>query len=156
MQNKKRDISSGCAEWCDQVQAILDLPAEDEIRKAWEKHAASCEDCAALLESEKRLHAHLADLPDPGPARISQSVMNRIRLKERKQRLFRLRDLGWGIAGSVAGILLGILLANVSETKTTEATTVSGYEQMLTDLERDFDPLLTVMFADESESGDRQ
>lgn len=50
-------------------------------------------------------------LPDPGPARIANAVMRRIR--QRKEYPIRVRPSGiaWGLAGSLAGLFLGIWLA---------------------------------------------
>jgi len=154
MTHRRNNITAGCPEWVDQVPALLELPEDDEVRMAWEQHTANCTSCRAVLYNEIRLRAQLEKLPDPGPARIANRVMHRIRGKERSYIPFRPRDLGWGLAGSLAGVLLGVWLAGAINTMPVQANPLSGYEQILSELTEGIDPLMSELFGDSQETSD--
>ena len=67
----------------------------------------------SLIEEPDEAGIRLAvnELPDPGPARIAASVMRKIRRQEPAKLVIRRRELAWGFAGSLAGVLLGLWLA---------------------------------------------
>ncbi len=66
-----------------------------------------------LIEEPDEAGIRLAidELPDPGPAGIAASVMRKIRRQERLPLVIRRRELAWGFAGSLAGVMLGLWLA---------------------------------------------
>ncbi|NQU05414.1 MAG: hypothetical protein HQ568_04915 [Calditrichaeota bacterium] len=51
-------------------------------------------------------------LPNPGQARIAATVMQRIRQSNEDIVRLRPRGIAWGFASSLAGVFLGIFLAN--------------------------------------------
>lgn len=64
-------------------------------------------------QDDDEIRQALNELPDPGPARITTSVMMRVRRGEVKTIRVHRRDAIWGFASSLAGVFLGIWLANV-------------------------------------------
>ena len=61
--------------------------------------------------SDQEIDRAINDLPDPGPARIAASVMHRVRQREAGRIRVRVREIGWGLAGSLVGVFLGFWIA---------------------------------------------
>lgn len=105
------DIDSGCPSWKPEIRKVLGLSADDPDRVEWERHADSCPECRNVLQNEREFQRSYGSLLDPPPVFISAAVMNKVR--RARDRAFRLRPghLAWGMAGSLAGIVLGVYLA---------------------------------------------
>lgn len=77
-------------------------------------------------------------LPDPDPAGIASSVMLKIRQRRVEPIRIRRREVVWGFAGGLAGLLLGFWFASASIDKS-QNTFAEQYEEVITGLEDELD-----------------
>ena len=141
----KRSIinpSVGCAVWRERVPHLLGLPDDDPGRIAWKSHAGDCPDCRRALAEEADFWGLLGRLPEPGPARVVSTVMQRVRQPRGIAALFRPRELVWGLAGSFAGVVIGILIAGALPPDVNRGEPAAGYETVLTEMEDDMEQLM--------------
>lgn len=127
MKQKQNDISRGCKEYRPQIQRLVELGADDPERILWERHSADCPECSKVLSDEMNLREDFASLEDPGPAYISSRVLSRIKRAEVQPIRIRIRDIGLGLAGTLAGVVLGVVIAG-SNVKSVQADPLSGYD----------------------------
>ncbi|MDP8239717.1 MAG: hypothetical protein P9X24_11560 [Candidatus Hatepunaea meridiana] len=142
MKRKKNNISvkrgfvnasdhTGCPEWSSKLPHLTSLSHDDPERIEWEQHAEDCRECKVVLQQELDLVRSLTVIHDPSPARISYSVMRKIRQRKETSIKVRPREVSWGLAGSLAGVLLGIWLAGVVPNGSTIAATNSSTEEFV-------------------------
>jgi len=77
-------------------------------------------------------------LPDPGPALIADAVMRRIRQSQVDMIRLRPRQIAWGFAGGIAGLLLGLWLANATPDRI-QFIAQNGYDTEFVELADDID-----------------
>jgi len=121
---KRKEINANmCPAWRDRAERILAAGDDDPSRQDWLRHSEACAECRWLQQDETRFRVRLAQLPSTGVARIAGAVMARAR-ETRRAPLGR-RDIAWWVAGSAAGVVLGLWLAaalpNGSPTSQTQA-----------------------------------
>ena len=119
MTKRKHNTTQLCPAWRDRAARLLASGDENPMRQEWLGHSRDCPDCRKWREDEARLQKLLAGLPLPGEARVAGMVMARIR--ERRAPLGK-RDLAWWLAGSAAGVALGLWLAAVMPNTPNNAT----------------------------------
>lgn len=141
MAQQKENISLGCEEWCSQIPMLLDLPEDDEVRTVWERHGDDCPLCRSILEDEARIKRMFAGLPDPGPAFIAGRIMSTVRGRNSNRIPFRTRDIGWGLAGGLAGVVLGVWLASVTAIQPAKIDPATYFEMTLSDMSDEMDDL---------------
>lgn len=90
------------------VQEFLDRDLEPGAAAAFRAHLVDCADCAAELALYRRVFDALAATPawDPGPP-LTERVLAHV-LPSRLRRHRRLVALGWGYAGALAAMLVGV------------------------------------------------
>ncbi len=144
MNQRQNDIPAGCAEWKDEIQALLDLPSNDPMRQAWESHAAECPACNAALADENRFHEMFDRLPDPGPAYVTGRVMRIVRSEKRRTGPFHKWDILYGIAGSVAGVIIGFWLTGLVSNGATHVEPAAVYAAAIAEMPTGLDDLVDV------------
>ncbi len=77
-------------------------------------------------------------LPDPGPAMIADAVMRRIRQSQVDTIRLRPRQIAWGFAGGIAGLLLGLWLASATPDRI-QFVAQNGYDTEFVELADDID-----------------
>jgi hypothetical protein len=140
---KRRSILPGCAEWSDQIQSLLELPEGDEVRGVWERHAGECSSCREMLEGEVELRGQMERMEYPGHAYIASKVMNRIRKKGAGASMFRPRDLVYGLAASIVGVIIGFQIIDISEAQATQLSPTATFEQIITNFDEGIDPFMS-------------
>lgn len=151
MNQRPHDIPAGCAEWKDEIKALLELPADHPVRRNWENHAKDCSSCRAVLEDETGFQEMFDRIPDPGPAFVSGRVMRAVRLQHRQTGPFRKRDLLYGLIGSAAGVILGLWLTGVVSNGSTQIQPAAVYAAAIADIPTGLDELVGVFTTTEEE-----
>ncbi len=131
-----KNISSGCSEWSDQVQNIIELETDNPLRLMWEKYTGACEACLVVLTEETRLKSLFSGLPEPHSSFITSMVMGKIRAKSRQNRIFKISDFGWGLSTAVAGMIAAFVLTNSAPKSVVQSyDPISEYEMVFAELE---------------------
>ena len=121
-----------CAE-SRQVQDFLDGSLDPAAAAAFRAHLAGCAPCAAELALYRRVFAVLAATPqwDPGPE-LTARVLARV-LPSQVRRRRRLAAMGWGYAGSLAGLLavVGVWAAQPGSRQALEALSGEASRRVL-------------------------
>ncbi len=143
MSRRNDDRHIGCSEWRNQIPSLIDLPAGDEVRAVWERHAADCPQCRAVLDEESKFRELFVHLPDPGPAYLAGRVMTAVREARGARQLFRLRDLVWATTGVVAGVVLGFWIAGAVPSTSNRIQPGAVFEEALNQLPSGLDELIS-------------
>jgi hypothetical protein len=131
--DKHSAVGDGCPEWRPRIGHLLGLATEDPDWIGWARHSSECAACRKALEAELRFRSLMSSIADPGRAMVSPAIMRRIRRRDPRA-ILRRHDLTWGLAGSLAGVILGILLTyTVFVAPESQATDDSQTSGVLTD-----------------------
>lgn len=152
MKRKSNHIGVGCHTWQSQIERLLGLPDDDPERIVWVNHAVECPECGLALAQEQEFKQLMVEIPDPGRAVIADTVMRRIRTGNRDVLTVKPRDLAWGLAGSLVGVILGLWIAGASPDQI-QISSTDLYASEFAELQDDID-LFTWDLADET--GDLQ
>ena len=139
MTNIPKQFFSGCPEWRDQIPALIELPHGDDVRAVWENHAANCPACLKVLNEDLQFQRMFLNSPQPGRAHVANSVLEKIR-QPGKHPFFRPIDIGLGLAGTIAGVVLGFQLSTATLTPETISSLLSDYEEVFVALENSANP----------------
>ena len=90
------------------------------------------------LAQEAEFQTRLNGISDLGRAVIADAVMRRIRSRKYGALAVKPRDIAWGFAGSLAGIILGLWIANATPKSTTTSST-GQYTGEFAELQDDVD-----------------
>lgn len=153
MKQSGKSMAPGCPVWAGKTHRLLGLAGDDPERLEWESHARECRLCGGVLADEASFQRALLALPDPGPARVADDVMRRVRSVHTRP-LFRPRELAWGLAGSVAGVLIGLLMASTAP-GVNGMTREPQAQASFTELSDEIDALTLELAADDETGGQR-
>jgi len=101
---------TGCAPWSLRLPRLTALPDNDPERVAWEQHAKDCAECRQILVSDRQIFRAIQELSNPAPAGVANAVLRRLRNSHSTVTVLGRRPFAWGLAGTAAGFMLGILL----------------------------------------------
>jgi len=149
MKRKSNHITEGCRIWQPQIERLLGLPDDDPERISWIRHTAECPACREALVREQQFAQQVVEMPEPERAEIADAVMRRIRARNRDALSVKPRDLAWGLAGSLAGVILGLWIAG-SPPEPTLYSSSDQYSSEFAELQDDLD-LFTWELVDETE-----
>jgi len=138
MKRKNDHIATGCQSWQPRIGRLLSLAGDDPERIAWIRHANACPACRQALAQEAEFQTRLNGISDLGRAVIADAVMRRIRSRKYGALAVKPRDIAWGFAGSLAGIILGLWIANATPKSTTTSST-GQYTGEFAELQDDVD-----------------
>jgi hypothetical protein len=101
------------------------------------------------LSEEQRFRQLVREIPDPGCAVVAERIMRRIRTQSSNALRVRPRDVVWGFAGSVAGIILGLWISSAAPNQT-EFSSTEQYSSEFAELQDNID-LFTWELVDDTE-----
>jgi hypothetical protein len=138
MKRKNDHIAAGCQTWQPRIEHLFGLAPDDPERIAWIDHASACPACGRELAQEAEFQTQMSGIPDPGRAVIADAVLRRIRSRRYGVLTVKPRDIAWGFAGSLAGIILGLWIAGAAP-KSSQTTATDQYTGEFAELQDDLD-----------------
>lgn len=101
----------GCRRWRRRLPWVTALPENSADWNRWREHAADCSYCRQVLAWETEVRRMLSVKTWEEPASVVGAVSAAVRRRSPRVRVWRPSELRWGLAGGLAGIALGLLVA---------------------------------------------
>ena len=149
--NTRSTTSGACRNYRNQAARLLNLPATDATRQEWQVHSQTCADCRLLIEVHAEIELHLSHLPDPEPAYVHGRVMAAVHGARQLGSLSRRNAWALGLASGMAGLALGLFLAN-SDLGAGATQASSSNQSYATAVSDDFDLVAVELAGNDVES----